>query len=89
VSLHHATVVELVLNLGIGYFVFGRIFSKAGYSRWECLLMVVPILNLLALGWFAYADWPIERELQRLKFPRQGDDSMPPLSIRGLPQGRV
>jgi hypothetical protein len=39
--------------------VFGRIFSKAGYSRWLGLLMLVPLANILTIFWFAYADWPI------------------------------
>lgn len=37
---------------------YARIFSRAGYSPWICLLMLVPIVNLIALWVFAYAQWP-------------------------------
>ena len=34
-----------------------RILSKAGYSGWWCLATLVPILNLVMIWVFAYADW--------------------------------
>lgn len=37
---------------------FWQIFSKAGYSKWLSLLMVIPIVNLLALYFLAFATWP-------------------------------
>ena len=53
--------VVLVLAL-LGYFIFGQIFSKAGYPRWLGLTMMVPLLNLVVLIWFAFADWPATRK---------------------------
>ena len=53
--------VVLVL-LVFGYFIFGQIFSKAGYPRWLGLTMVIPLLNLVVLIWFAFADWPATRK---------------------------
>ncbi|HZI83395.1 MAG TPA: hypothetical protein VFF44_05735 [Casimicrobiaceae bacterium] len=38
--------------------VFGRIVNRAGYSRWWLLTMLVPVLNLIMLWVFAFADWP-------------------------------
>jgi hypothetical protein len=38
--------------------VFGRIVNRAGYSRWWLVLMIVPLLNLIMLWVFAFADWP-------------------------------
>jgi hypothetical protein len=38
--------------------VFGRIVNRAGYSRWWLVLMFVPVLNLIMLWVFAFADWP-------------------------------
>jgi hypothetical protein len=38
--------------------VFGRIVERTGYSRWWLLTMVVPVLNLIMLWIFAFADWP-------------------------------
>lgn len=41
---------------------FWFIFSKAGYSRWLSLLMVVPIVNLIALYFLAFSSWPSLRK---------------------------
>lgn len=37
---------------------FWFIFSKAGYSKWLSLLMVVPIVNLVLLYFLAFSQWP-------------------------------
>ncbi|MHB1197968.1 MAG: hypothetical protein ACYCZ6_00095 [Polaromonas sp.] len=37
---------------------FWFIFSKAGYSKWLSLLMVVPVVNLIALYFLAFSEWP-------------------------------
>jgi hypothetical protein len=39
--------------------IFGRILSRAGYSRWWLLTMFVPVLNLVMLWVFAFANWPV------------------------------
>ncbi len=43
---------------------WARIFSKAGFSGVLCLLMFIPIANVVTLLWFAFAEWPIERQLR-------------------------
>jgi hypothetical protein len=37
---------------------FWQLFSKAGYSAWWSLTMVVPVANLVALYILAFSDWP-------------------------------
>jgi energy-converting hydrogenase Eha subunit B len=37
---------------------FWRICEKAGYPGLMALLVFVPIVNLIFLYWFAFADWP-------------------------------
>ena len=37
---------------------FWFIFSKAGYSKWPSLLMVIPLFNLVLLYFLAFAKWP-------------------------------
>ena len=37
---------------------FWFIFSKAGYSKWLSLLMVVPIVNVILLYFLAFSKWP-------------------------------
>jgi hypothetical protein len=39
-------------------FVIAR---KAGFSGWYSLLMLVPVLNLIFIYYFAFSTWPIER----------------------------
>jgi O-antigen/teichoic acid export membrane protein len=61
-SIWHLIIV-LVVALIIWAFVaiFGRVLNRAGYSRWWVLMMFVPLLNLIMLWVFAYADWPVSR----------------------------
>ena len=35
-----------------------RICTRAGFSGWWSLLVMVPLLNLIMLWVFAYAKWP-------------------------------
>ena len=37
---------------------FWFIFSKAGYSKWLSLLMVVPLVNVILLYFLAFSQWP-------------------------------
>ena len=37
---------------------FWLIFAKAGFSSWLSLLMLAPIVNIIALYYLAFADWP-------------------------------
>jgi len=42
-----------------------KILMKAGYSGWWCLIGFVPIVNIIMLWVFAYADWPSLRQALR------------------------
>jgi len=37
---------------------FWFIFSKAGYSKWLSLLMVLPLVNVILLYFLAFSKWP-------------------------------
>ena len=37
---------------------FWFIFSKAGYSKWLSLLMVIPLVNIALLYFLAFSTWP-------------------------------
>jgi hypothetical protein len=41
---------------------FWSLFSKAGYSKWLSLIMVVPIVNIVMLYFLAFSTWPSQRE---------------------------
>ena len=73
--------------MGIGMFVFvgfmalmsivlmliiwWKIFSKAGWPGAVSLVMLVPFVNLIMIVYFAFATWPIQRELEALKRGQQ------------------
>ena len=40
---------------------FWRICTKAGFSGWWSLLVVVPMVNLAFLYFLAFARWPSQR----------------------------
>jgi hypothetical protein len=40
---------------------YALVFQKAGYSPWLGLLMLLPLVNLILLVWFATTTWPLER----------------------------
>lgn len=44
--------------------VYVAIIRKAGYSGWWVLTMFVPVLNIVMLVVFAFAEWPVTRELR-------------------------
>ena len=39
--------------------VFGRILQRTGYSRWWLLTLLVPIVNVIMVWVFAFAEWPV------------------------------
>ena len=41
---------------------FWRICMKAGYPGIMALLVFIPVVNLIFLYWFAFADWPSVRK---------------------------
>lgn len=45
------------------WFPVWRIFTKAGYSGLTSLLLLIPVINIVAVWYFALTDWPIESEL--------------------------
>jgi hypothetical protein len=55
--------------------IFGTIFKKAGYPFSFGLLMLIPIVSLICLIWFAATKWPIEEELAQLRGGRRGRGS--------------
>ena len=56
-----------LIALAIKLLIICKIFSKAGYSWALGLLMLLPIVNIIMAFFLAFADWPISKELRRLK----------------------
>lgn len=57
----------VLIAVAIKVLIFCKIFSKAGYSWALGLLMLVPIANIIAAFFLAFADWPIRKQLRLLK----------------------
>ena len=47
--------------------IFCKISSKAGYSWALGLLMLVPIADIILAFFLAFADWPVRKQLRKLK----------------------
>lgn len=58
---HLVELVVFILLVWAFVSIFGRIVNRAGYSRWWLLTLFVPLLNLIMLWIFAFADWPAAR----------------------------
>jgi uncharacterized membrane protein YhaH (DUF805 family) len=53
-----------------------KIIQKAGYSGWWVLLAFVPLVNIIMLWVFAFADWP--NVAKRTRRPPDLSDLVPP-----------
>jgi hypothetical protein len=54
----------VALLVALFVWVYFRIFSKAGFSGWLALLMLVPLVNVGMLLFLAFAEWPALRNRQ-------------------------
>jgi hypothetical protein len=70
-------VILCAIAAAIALLLWGTIFKKAGYSRAVGLLMIIPLVNLITLIWFAVTKWPLEAEVERLRLGA-GQPPMPP-----------
>ncbi len=53
----------VILSLVINW----RIAEKAGFSGAASLLMLIPLVNLIVVIYFAFTEWPIERSLREAR----------------------
>jgi hypothetical protein len=57
-SLTHLIIFAIVLAV---WLVPGwRIATKAGYSGWLSLLLLIPVVNVVLIWVFAFVKWPVE-----------------------------
>ena len=59
-------IIALLLAIVVGVSWY-RIAGKAGFNPWLGLLMLVPLVNIAFLLWFAFSDWPVQQ-------PKDPDD---------------
>jgi len=51
----------------LGLVINWKIAEKAGYPGVASLLMLIPLVNLFTLLYFAFTEWPITRELREAR----------------------
>ena len=59
-SFFHWIIVLLVFFIVL--FPTVKILNKAGYSGWWAVLTLVPLVNIVVVWVFAFADWPALRQ---------------------------
>ncbi len=57
----------LVVVAAVKTWIYCMVFHKAGYSWAWGLLILVPVANVIIPFVLALGDWPVRRELRRLK----------------------
>jgi len=53
--------------LALLVFAFWQMFQKAGHPRALGLLMLVPLVNVGAVCYLAFSEWPVLKELKELR----------------------
>ena len=48
----------LLLMAVVVVWPFWRIFSKAGFTRWLAIGMLLPLVNLALIFYLAFTEWP-------------------------------
>ncbi|MBV8082746.1 MAG: hypothetical protein JO347_06295 [Candidatus Eremiobacteraeota bacterium] len=51
----------------LGLWMNWRITAKAGFPGWYSLGLLAPFVGLILVVLFAFAEWPIEREVKLLR----------------------
>jgi hypothetical protein len=51
----------------LGLIINWKIAQKAGFSGPASLLMLIPLVNIIVLIYFAFTEWPIERSLREAR----------------------
>lgn len=53
-----------LLSLVIVLVASWKILTKAGFSGYWCVVMAIPVVNLLGMLYFAFTEWPVEKSLK-------------------------
>jgi hypothetical protein len=57
-------VVVGILVIPLFIIPFWRIFSRAGFSGFLALLMLIPLVNLITLYYVAFSRWNVKPEIE-------------------------
>src|SRR2546421_6788687 len=79
-----AVLIIYLAFLVLGFVAGWKVLTKAGYSGWWVFITLVPLVGVIMFFVFAFSDWPILREVRRLRSsttpPQQGQGwGVPPI----------
>jgi uncharacterized membrane protein len=57
-------VVIVLVALPLFLWAYSRIASRAGFSPWWALAVLVPLVNVVVVLVFAFSAWPVERRAE-------------------------
>lgn len=63
-------IVAFIVGLAVmvfSFYVGAKIIYKMGYNPWLVLLQLIPLAGLIMVLYFAFAEWPVHKELNALK----------------------
>jgi energy-coupling factor transporter transmembrane protein EcfT len=60
-------IIFIVLIIALSIFLYLRFAKKAGWNKWMGLLMLVPLVNFVLFIALAFIQWPVEKEIERLR----------------------
>ena len=49
--------IMVIFSIVIIILFYWKIYSKAGFTEWLSITMIIPLLNVVMLFYFAVADW--------------------------------
>ncbi|MFT3915282.1 MAG: hypothetical protein QM704_14535 [Anaeromyxobacteraceae bacterium] len=74
----HSPSVTLALIVFVVFLApWWSMLRKAGHSGALALLLFIPYVNVAFVLWFAFAKWPVQRELEALKAARAASTAAP------------
>ncbi len=79
----------LFVGLGVLALVviaFWSLYKKAGYEGGLALLMLIPLVNLGAMLFLAFSDWPVHRELREARSKAAGAVETGDTATSNLPE---
>jgi hypothetical protein len=67
------SVIGFIALIGTAIYIvpFWFIFKKAGFSPWLCLLLILPLVNIVMLYVLAFTDWKVIPIAQPTYIPPQ------------------
>lgn len=57
--------IVLLMIVGILLPPYAKVLHRTGFSPWFCLLLLVPVVNLIVVWVFAFIEWPIDKSRPR------------------------